>query len=321
MLNNTSVSAYTFLSPVASSILAPSLEQIADDLNIKSDSERSLCLSIFVLGFAFGPLILSPISEIYGRAVVLQWTNVFFLIFNLACGFAQSSTQLIIFRLLAGIGGSAPMGIGPGVLSDLFSADQRGLSAGIYSMFPLMGPAIGNFGLSIDFVIANKYTGPLCGGFITEYSTWRWGFWATSICDFPILILCTIFLEETYPSVLLQRKKEKLIQETGNESLYTARDRSLPTFSKMLQQALTRPVRLMTTQIIIIVMGLYQAYLYGLMYFVLTTYPKLWTEGYNQRPSVAGLNYISLGIGYSAGIQVSVLINNRTGQHPAQSIH
>lgn len=51
-------------------------------------------------------------------------------------------------------------------------------------------------------------------------------------------------------------------------------------------------------------MGLCQAYLYGLMYIVLTTFPTGWRERYHQSVSVAGLNYISLGLGYSLGILV-----------------
>lgn len=276
------------MSPVTSSILAPSLPDIGRDLNITNESERALCLSIFVLGFAFGPLILAPLSELYGRAIVLQLSNAFFAVFNCACAFAQTKEQLIVFRLFGGIGGSAPLAIGPAVLSDLFTADERGLAVSIYAFFPLLGPALG----------------PICGGFIADYSTWRWSFWGTTIATVPILILGVIFLEETYPPVLLQRKKNILIKQTGNTNLFTSYDQPDLTLAGKLADALIRPLRLMTTQIIVIVMGLYQAYLYGLMYIVLATFPPLWTDHYHQSLSRAGLNYISLGLGYCAGIQV-----------------
>lgn len=284
------VSAYTFLSPVASSILAPSLEHIGRDLNIHNDSEKSLCLSIFVLGFAFGPLVLAPVSEIYGRNITLQGSQIMFFIFNCACGFAMTKEQLLAFRFLGGVGGSAPLALGPGVLADLFSADERGLSIGIYTLLPILGPAIG----------------PICGGFITQYSTWRWGFWGTAIVNVPILVLGMAFLEETYAPVLLRRRKQKLFLETGNQALFTRYDQSDRTFTSELSQAMMRPMKLMATQIIIVVMGLYQAYLYGLMYIVLTTFPRLWAEDYHQSPGIAGLNYLSLGLGYSVGIQVSI---------------
>ncbi|EPE24961.1 MFS general substrate transporter [Glarea lozoyensis ATCC 20868] len=283
------VSAFTFMSPVASSILAPSLSQIGNDLHIQNESVQSLTLSIFVLGFAFGPMILAPLSEIYGRAPVLQASNLLFIVFNLACGFAKSTAQLIIFRLIAGLGGSAPLALGSGVLGDLFTADERGLAVSIYSFFPILGPAIG----------------PICGGFITEYSTWRWGFWGTTIFGFPVLIAGTFFLEETYPPVLLMRKKVRLAKETGNVYLFTKYEKQHTSLAAEIGDAVMRPMKLMTTQILIIVLGLYNAYLYGIMYIVLVSFPKLWQKQYGESVSIGGLNYITLGIGYCLGIQLS----------------
>jgi multidrug resistance protein len=282
------VSAFTFITPVASSILAPSLSSIAADLQISSESEKSLCLSIFVLGFAFGPLVLGPLSELYGRAIVLQLSNLLFIIFNCACGFARTKEQLIVFRLIAGLGGSSPLALGSGVLADLFIPDERGAAVGIYSFFPILGPAIG----------------PLCGGFIEEYSSWRWAFWATTIADIPILVFGSVLLEETYGPLLLKRKKERLVKETGNHALHTRFEVPWQTVAMEMKVALTRPLILIGTQPIIMVMGLYQAYLYGLMYVVLTTYPPLWKTIYHQSVSISGLNYISLGLGYCVGIQV-----------------
>ncbi|KAL8278774.1 hypothetical protein RQP46_008843 [Phenoliferia psychrophenolica] len=70
-----------------------------------------MVVSIFVLAYAFGPLFLGPMSEIWGRTIILQSANLIYLVFNLACGFATSSGQLLAFRFLAGIGGSAPLAI------------------------------------------------------------------------------------------------------------------------------------------------------------------------------------------------------------------
>ena len=47
-------------------------------------------------------------SELYGRTIVLQLSNLFYLFFNLGCGLAKTKEQLIAFRFLAGYGGSAP---------------------------------------------------------------------------------------------------------------------------------------------------------------------------------------------------------------------
>ena len=136
------VSSFTFISPVASAMVAPALPQIAHDLGIHNQVESQMTLSIFLLAYAFGPLLLGPLSELYGRVPVLQLANLVFLVFNLVCGFAQTGPQMLVFRFLAGLGGSAPLAIGGGILADCFHPEQRGKAIAIYSLAPLLGPAV-----------------------------------------------------------------------------------------------------------------------------------------------------------------------------------
>jgi hypothetical protein len=135
------VSSFTFISPVASAMVAPALPQMAKDLGVHSEVESQMMLSIFLLAYAVGPLFLGPLSELYGRVPVLQLANLVFLVFNLVCGFAQNGAQMLVFRFLAGIGGSAPLAIGGGILADCFHPEQRGKAIAIYSLAPLIGPA------------------------------------------------------------------------------------------------------------------------------------------------------------------------------------
>ena len=99
------VGIYTFISPISTTIVAPALATIGMTLQIQSAFVLSLCLSIFVLAYAFGPFLIGPLSEVYGRVLVLQLANLFYLVFNTACGFAHTSTQMAVFRFLAGLGG------------------------------------------------------------------------------------------------------------------------------------------------------------------------------------------------------------------------
>ena len=103
------VSSFTFISPVASAMVAPALPQMAQDLGVNSEVESQMMLSIFLLAYAVGPLFLGPLSEVYGRVPVLQLANLIFLVFNLACGFTQNGAAMIACRFFAGIGGSAPL--------------------------------------------------------------------------------------------------------------------------------------------------------------------------------------------------------------------
>lgn len=289
------VSSFTFISPVSSSMVAPALAAISSEFNITNQVEQSLVLSIFVLAYAIGPLFLGPASEMFGRVIVLQLANLIYLFFNLGCGLAKTSGQEIAFRFLSGLGGSAPLAIGGGVLSDLFTAEQRGRAISIYSLAPLLGPAIG----------------PIAGGFIAEKTTWRWVFYATTIADAVIQISGLFFLQETYPPVLLHRKKLRLIKETGNEALHTEYDTPNRTIGATLRISLIRPFRLLGTQIIVQVLAIYMAYLYGLMYLVLSTFPGLWEGTYGESVGIGGLNYIALGVGFFIGTQVCAPCQDR----------
>jgi MFS family permease len=139
-------------------MIAPASDSLAREFGITSTVVIALTTSIFVLAYAIGPLFLGPLSEIFGRSRVLQWANLWYLVWNLACGFSRNKDQLITFRFLAGIGGSAPMSIGGGVIGDCWKAEQRGQAIAIYSLAPLFGPVIG----------------PLCGAWcITTHTSYR----------------------------------------------------------------------------------------------------------------------------------------------------
>ena len=110
------VSAFTFISPVSSAMIAPALSSLGADLHMQSDIEIELALSIFILAYAVGPLFFGPASELYGRVRLLQLSNLWYLAWNLGCGFARTPAELFVFRFLAGIGGSAPLALGGGAI-------------------------------------------------------------------------------------------------------------------------------------------------------------------------------------------------------------
>ncbi|KAI0703412.1 MFS polyamine transporter [Cytidiella melzeri] len=298
------ISAFTFISPVSSSMIAPATDQLAKQFGITSPVEIALTTSIFVLAYAFGPLFLGPLSEIYGRSRVLQLANLWYLAWNLGCGFAQNEGQLIAFRLLAGFGGSAPLSIGGGVLGDCWRPEERGTAVALYSLAPLLGPVIG----------------PVAGAWIAEKSTWRWVFWSTSIVDGGIQVLGVLFLQETFAPLLLERKAAKLRKELqinssdpekGNVAVSKPReirtkfDNSDRHWQHIFAKALTRPFQLFFREPIIQLLGLYMAFVYGLLYLFLTTIPSIFEGVYDQRVGIAGLHYFALGVGLTSASQIN----------------
>lgn len=92
-------------------MVAPALQSVAADLKIHDEVVIQMALSIFVLAYAVGPLFLGPLSEIYGRVIVLQLANLVYLVFNIGCAVSQTTTQLIVCRFFSGLGGSAPLAV------------------------------------------------------------------------------------------------------------------------------------------------------------------------------------------------------------------
>ncbi|KAH9816985.1 Sugar transporter [Teratosphaeria destructans] len=291
------VSLFTFISPVSSSMIAPAVAQLMSDLNITAAIDGQLAISTFILAFAVGPLFLGPLSELFGRRIILQLSNLFYMVFNLLCAFSPTIGALVAFRFLSGLGGSAPMGIGGGVLGDIWLPQERGKAMALYSLMPLLGPAIG----------------PIAGGFITQYSNWKWVFYSTSIAAALVQMLGIFTLRETYAAEILKRKKKQLIKITGNKDLYTEFDNPSRKFSQHLKTALGRPFKLLGTQPIVQVLAAYIGYVYGVLYLVLATFPNLWARdaalhglpNYGETSGIAGLNYISLGVGFYAGTQIA----------------
>lgn len=154
------VSAFAFVSPLSSSMASPALADIGEELHIIEKFQLQMVLSIFLLAYSFGPFVLAPCSEVWGRSRIIRISNVVFVVFNTVCGFAQSKAQITAFRFIAGFGGSAMLGVssyflpfawssanvcqmGAGVLSDVWLPSERGKGFSIYQLAPILGPALG----------------------------------------------------------------------------------------------------------------------------------------------------------------------------------
>lgn len=221
-----------------------------------------------------------------------------FLIWNLVCGFAQTSTILIVARMFAGIGASAVYVLGYGVLSDVWRAEQRGRSMAVYTVVMLMAPAFG----------------PILGGYVTQYTTWRWTFWSTSALIGAMIVLETFLFHESYPATILYHRAQKIRKDTGDSRYYTATERldEGRTVSGVLVWSLTRPLRLLIFHPIIQFFTIYTGYLYGILYLILSSYSTLWVKQYHENEAQSSLHYIASALGELVGAQVGAPLMDAT---------
>lgn len=128
----------TFGVSLASSAYAGSIEEILKDFGIGQEL-ATLGVSLFVLGFAVGPLVWAPLSELVGRQIVMFISYFALVAFCAGAAGAQNSWSLIILRFFAGSFGSSPLTNAGGVIADIFPADQRGLATSLFAGAPFLG--------------------------------------------------------------------------------------------------------------------------------------------------------------------------------------
>ncbi|KAI1075670.1 MFS general substrate transporter [Whalleya microplaca] len=287
------LSAFAFLQPLSETMLAPAEDQISHDLGISQAYEWLLVNSLILIGVGLSPLLLAPLSEVYGRKPILVVGSMIFVIWNIGCGASRTIGQLLAFRLLSGFGASVADAIAGGVLGDLWRPEERGRAFSIYMAAPLLGPALG----------------PICGAFISEGTDWRWVFWITSIASAVVIVLAILFFNETYEPRLKQLRSRKITSESGNAE-DSRRSGKMKPFVELMRFNLQRPLRMLGTQVIVQLLAGYMALLYGTMFLFLYIYPSLWTGQYNERVTIGSLNYISFAIGLIIGVNIAGYLND-----------
>ncbi|KAI9666462.1 MAG: hypothetical protein M1821_004398 [Bathelium mastoideum] len=294
-VNIITISVTGFLVPLVSSLPAPGVELIMDDLHTNSTKFATFVVSIFVLGFACGPLILAPMSELYGRVVIYNITNVLFLCFNVLCAVSQNTSMLLAFRFLSGFAGVATITIGPGTIADIMPREKRGKAISLWSIGTILGPMIG----------------PIIGGYAAEAAGWRWMFGVTSIAIAVVTLFTFLILTETYPAVVLERKASRLRKETGNCN-YRSKLASDLAPTMLFKRSIIRPVKMLVCCPIVTVMCTYVAILYGILYLLFTTYSFVFRDVYGFSTSATGLVFLAGGLGTLLGLFYVGSFSDRT---------
>lgn len=127
---------------IVSSAYSGGMSSLVSDFQVDKEI-IILGISLFVLGFAFGPLLFAPLSETFGRRNIFIVTFFLLTAFNAGATGSQNIWTLIILRFLAGFFGSSPFGNSGGTISDMFPAAQRGIAISMYSAAPFLGPTLG----------------------------------------------------------------------------------------------------------------------------------------------------------------------------------
>lgn len=87
------------------------------------------------------------------------------------------------------------------------------------------------------------------------------------------------------------------------------------TWQRVFAKALTRPFALFAREPIVQALGLYMAFIYGLLYLFLTTIPGIFEGVYGEEVGIAGLHYFALGVGLTGASQINARVMDKIYVH------
>lgn len=253
-------------------------------------------ISLFVMGFAIGPLLWAPLSELYGRQVLFCGTYALLTAFNAGAAASQNIGTLLVLRFFAGSFGSSPLTNAGGVIADMFSAKERGIAMSVFAAAPFLGPTIG----------------PLVGGFVGETVGWRWIEGVMAIFTGTLWIIGSLTIPETYAPVILRRRAAKLSKMTCK--VYKSRpeiDNGTKTPGQVFSTALGRPWILLFREPIVLLLSIYMAIVYGTLYMMFGAFPIVYQQERGWSEGIGGLAFCGVAVGMMIAVLYSLWDSKR----------
>ena len=280
-----SMGLMTFVVTFASSIFSVAIERVAEEYNIGTVTS-TLGVSLFLLGFVFGPVFFGPASEAYGRRVPLFTGYLLFAIFQIPVAVAQNVETIMLGRFLGGFFASAPLAVVGGALADMWDPVERAYAVCAFSSGAFAGPVFG----------------PILGSFVTQsYLGWRWTAWLTLIMAAFFGIIGLLLIPETSAARILQIRAAKLRHETKNWALHSKADETRITLRSVFHVYLARPWVMIVQEPILALITAYLSFLYGVLYLLFEAYPIAFQEGRGWNEGVGSLPFLSFVVGIAMG--------------------
>ncbi|KAL8730219.1 MAG: hypothetical protein Q9166_004196 [cf. Caloplaca sp. 2 TL-2023] len=267
-------------STLGSSLPSGAIEYLADYFYVKSHAQLVLPLSLFLVGYVLGPVVFAPLSESYGRRGVMVTTFIFFTIFTMACAVAPDWPSFLVFRLLCGITASSAIALVGGLFADIYDDPiTRGRALAFFMATTTCGPTLA----------------PIISGFVSDIS-WRWTFWVGLIIA-GVSLAFLFFMPETYGPTILKHRARRMRKETGNSSIFAPIELEKKGARQMITITLTRPMRMILFEAIILFTCLYLSIAYAIFYLFFEAYPLIFQGIYNFNPGTDGLPFLAIGVG------------------------
>ncbi|MCJ1358999.1 MAG: hypothetical protein MMC33_008999 [Icmadophila ericetorum] len=248
--------------------------------HVTNQQQIVLPISLYLVGYILGPLFFGPLSETYGRRIILIISFALFTIFALACAVAPNWPSFLLFRFILGTNAASAVTVTGGLYADVYSSPiSRGRAMALFMTATCFGPDVA----------------PSVSGFASVVS-WRLPFYiAFAFAGVSMIFL--FFLPETYAPVILQNRAKKLRAETGNPNIFAPLDLEKKGAKQMLTITLTRPLRMLFFEAIVLCSCLYLALIYAIFYLFFEAYPLVYQGTYGMNAGEEGLAFLPIPIG------------------------
>lgn len=161
----------------------------------------------------------------------------------------------------------------------MFDNRTRGMAITIFSMTVFTGPLLA----------------PFIGGFIVMSDLgWRWTEYIVSCMGFAAFTLNLLFLSESYPPKILVSKASELRRRTKNWGIHAKQEEIEIDLRELLEKNFSRPLRMLFTERIVLLLSIYMAFIYGLLYLFLTAYPLVFQGVHRMNLGVGGLPFFGM---------------------------
>ncbi|KAJ7054763.1 major facilitator superfamily domain-containing protein [Mycena amicta] len=241
------------------------------------------------LGFAAGPLIFGPASEIYGRRLIYRISGLGYSAFAFGVAFSPNMKGILAMRFFDGFFGSASINNVPASIGDFTTLQQRLQFSAVCESFAFGGPSLG----------------PLISSFIETYAGFRWNLRVIAIFA-TVMSLLVAFLPETHGPTLLKWKLAKQNKELAKNLKTDYRK-----LAAVFKVALSRPLLYLFTEPVVMLVSIYLAILYGILYGFFEAFTVVWIRIRGFSVTSYGLTYISLGLGFLTAVLMLIILGQK----------
>ncbi|KAE8134452.1 major facilitator superfamily domain-containing protein [Aspergillus pseudotamarii] len=265
----------------ASAIFTPSIPRIEEVFGATT-AEATLGLSLFVIAYGIGPLILSPLSNLpsIGRTPVYVLGSLAFCLFNIGTALAKNLHTVLILRFFGGFIGSAPISVGGATLMEVYGPTEIPYAIALYAVSGVCGPILG----------------PIIGTLVIErWNTWTATLWLLSGVTAFTTIFIFVLLPETLYSNILLRRAQRLRNQTGNPSYQSPADLDTPESNlaiRILKQTID-DFKLSCMDPVILFVNMHTMLIYGVLYLWFEFFPFVFDGIYHFTAIQQGRRYSS----------------------------